>query len=181
MAILVIPAPDEPVAVLASRDVVGVLAVLALHAVVILDRQFRDDAMQLLPLIQKAFGRIVGFSVTSGIPFITPPTGKAVDGKRGIGRVDRHNVLLTKIAIPPIKIAFVAERKASLLPAVGTERGRRNCVFLSRKYWRYLIVKLQIIRSDLEGLLAPAICAGPLHQKNDTRCSRSREGLLLIL
>jgi len=134
MAVLVVPASNEAVAILATGNIVGVFAVLAFDPVVVLDGELGNRGMEVIPLFQKSAGVIVGDTVASGVPAVAPPACRAVHGKWGAIRIHRNDAFPAEITRSTVEIALIPPCQSPLLTAIGAQGRWWDQFFLPGKH-----------------------------------------------
>src|SRR3989338_3655447 len=104
-----------------------------------------------LKLLRECTRKIEIAAVGEFIPLIPPEFILVIDDVGFIWRIDRHHLLARKIGFTMVEETLVTEKLAALESAIGAQRGRRNCLLHTSDDRRNVIVKFQILRSDLKG------------------------------
>jgi hypothetical protein len=104
-------------------------------------------------LFKESHGKIENYAILNIINCIGFPIYLIIDGIGFVWRVDGDDIFSCGITLSLVEFSLIAERETSLLTTVWTESGRRDSIFLSVKYWRYLFIEFYIFVCDRKRIL----------------------------
>jgi hypothetical protein len=122
-AVFVPDVPEDKIAIAAAVRHVAVIAVLAID---VHERDARNRAMEDCQLFEERTGEVQIDAITEAIPLVTPPFLQPINGERRSGVVDRENFLPREITRAMIEVEEIPEHQSPLPAASRTLRRLGN-------------------------------------------------------